>query len=137
MGRTYLFECSRCGYRAKVSGGADRGFHFAVQTIVCGECKELYDAVTDLKVSATSRLARWKLKSSRLDSGKAFSSPPTFQHVLNRLALPALKRFRWLHFKPVCPVASQHRVSEWQQPGKCPKCGYFMECNAMPFRRWD
>jgi hypothetical protein len=41
------------------------------------------------------------------------------------------KRFRWLHFKAVCPVVAQHRVKDWQQPGKCPKCGYFLECNAV------
>jgi hypothetical protein len=137
MGRTYLFECSRCGYRAKVSGGSDRGVHFAVQTIVCGECKELYDAVTDLKVVAAPTLSRWKLKTSRLDAPKTAAKPPTFQSALNRLLPTGAKRFRWLHFEAVCPVAAHHRVVEWRQPGKCPKCGYFLECNAVPFRRWD
>ena len=137
MGRTFLFECSRCGYRAKVSGGADRGFHFAVQTIVCGECKELYDAVTGLKVPNPTALSRWKLKASRQEAAKAPTTPPTFQAALNRLMFPAMKRFRWQHFNAVCPVAVHHRVKEWQQPGKCPKCGYFLECNAVPFRRWD
>jgi len=137
MGRTYLFECSRCGYRTKVSGGADCGFHFAVQTIFCCECKELYDAVTDLKVPAMPAVTRWKLKASRLDAAKAATPTPTFQAALNRLMFPGLKRHRWLHFKTVCPVAAHHRVKEWQQPGKCPKCGYFLECNAVPFRRWD
>jgi transcription elongation factor Elf1 len=53
MGRSYWFECARCGYRAKVSGRVDRGFNFFVQTIVCRDCKELYDAVTRIKVAAT------------------------------------------------------------------------------------
>ena len=51
MGRTYLFECSKCGYRARVSGGADRGRHVVVQTILCADCKELYDAVIAFKPS--------------------------------------------------------------------------------------
>lgn len=137
MGRTYLFECSRCGYRAKVSGGADHGFHFAVQTIFCCECKELYDAVTGLKAPFTPVLLRWKLKASRLDAAKVPPKPPSFQAALNRLIFPGAKRYRWLHFKAVCPVAAHHRVKAWQQPGQCPKCGYFLEFNAVPFRRWD
>jgi len=45
MGRTYLFECPKCGYRAKVSGGSDCGTRFGVQTVMCLDCKELHDAV--------------------------------------------------------------------------------------------
>jgi hypothetical protein len=139
MGRTYLFECSRCGYRAKVSGGVDRGFHVAIQTVVCGECKELYDAVTGLKVSvpANAALQRWKLKTSRLDSFKAPAQAPTFQAALSRLPPSGAKRFRWLRFKPACPISPRHSVREWRQPGKCPKCGYFLEASAIPFRVWD
>ena len=51
MGRSYWFERSRCGYRAKVSGRADRGLHCVVQTILCRDCKELYDAVIRLRIS--------------------------------------------------------------------------------------
>ena len=50
MGRSYWFECPKCGYRAKVSGRADRGLSFFVQTILCRDCRELYDAVTRLRV---------------------------------------------------------------------------------------
>jgi hypothetical protein len=139
MGRTYLFECSKCGYCARVSGGADRGVHFAVQTILCNECKELHDAVTELKVPvpANAALDRWKLKTSRLDSVKAPDRPPTFLTALNRLPPAGAKRFRWLRFKAACPVSPRHRIREWQQPGKCPKCGVFLEGNALPFRIWD
>src|ERR1043165_2888542 len=48
-GRTWLFECAKCGFRATVAGGADRGFRFAVQTILCHDCKELHEAVVSLK----------------------------------------------------------------------------------------
>ena len=50
MGRSYWFECPKCGYRAKVSGRADRGLSFFVQTILCRDCRELYDAVIRLRV---------------------------------------------------------------------------------------
>ena len=45
MGRTYSFECPKCEYRVQVAGGADEGAHFAVQTIACADCRELYDVV--------------------------------------------------------------------------------------------
>lgn len=137
MGRTYLFECCRCGYRAEVSGGADRGFRFAVRTVVCFECKELYDAVTELKVPTAPVLARWKLKTSRLDAAPAPAKAPTFQTALNRLAFTGVNRFRWLRFKAACPASARHRIREWIQPGKCPKCGALLERNALPFRIWD
>ena len=139
MGRTYSFECSKCGYCAKVSGGADRGVHVAVQTILCSECKELHDAVTGLKVPVppNAALQRWKLKTSRLDSVKAPARPPTFEAALNRLPPGGAKRVRWLRFKAACPVSPRHRVREWHQPGKCPQCGVFLERSAIPFRIWE
>src|SRR5215831_14184587 len=56
VGRSYWFECSKCGYRTKVAGRADRGLSFFVQTIVCRDCKELYDAVSRVKVPDESGL---------------------------------------------------------------------------------
>jgi len=139
MGRTYLFECPTCAYRARIAGGASGGIRFAVQTIMCTDCKELYDAVTELKVPASVALAagRWRLKASRLDTETPPSIPPTFQAALNRLLPAKAKRFRWLRFKTFCPVSARHRVRDWHEPGKCPKCGVFMEPNAVPFRLWD
>ena len=136
MGRTYLFECTKCGYRAKVSGGEDSGLQFAVKTVFCRDCKELYDAVTALKVPLASPLNRWQLKSSRLDAVVAPIKPPRFQSVLNRLP-PTGRKFRWTRFKTACPVTPSHRIEDWKQPGKCPRCGILLEANAMPFRRWD
>jgi hypothetical protein len=121
MGRTYLFECSRCGYRARVSGGVDRGRHVAVQTILCIDCKELYDAVIEFKPS-----------SSRENNPKAI---PRFAALLNRL--PPRGGRRWVKFKLVCPNSVRHRIRLWKQPDKCPKCGTFLEPGPIPFRRWD
>ncbi len=141
MGRTYLFECAKCGYRARISGGPDRGFHFAVQTILCHECRELYDAVTAMKVAVPRMLGSGgMLKTARsfsLGALKAPSAPPAFAAVLNRLPLRGVKRTRWVKFKSACPVAPGHRVREWNRPDKCPKCGVYLEQNALPFRIWD
>jgi hypothetical protein len=122
MGRTYLFECFRCGYRVRVSGGADDGEHFAVQTIACADCKELYDAVT-------------KFKAAAFKTGDACLTAPNFAAVFNRL--PPRAPREWLNFKPACPVSPRHRIRAWNRPDKCPKCGMFMEQNGLPFRLWD
>lgn len=131
MGRTYLFECPKCSYRARVAGRAERGIHFAVQTILCHECRELYDAVIALQVLKSPGLT------NALAQRKSLPSPPTFQTALNRLPPPANRALRWKHFKPACPVFAGHRIREWQAPDKCPKCGCHLERNALPFRLWD
>ena len=74
MGRSYCFECPTCGYRAKVSGRADRGLTFFVQTILCLDCRQLYDAVTRLRVpdevGGMGNLAGWRLARSPALAGK-------------------------------------------------------------------
>ncbi len=43
MGAIYRFSCLDCGYSAEVSGGWDRGFLSATQTVICESCNELVD----------------------------------------------------------------------------------------------
>jgi hypothetical protein len=140
MGRSYWFECPRCGYRAKVSGRADRGLSFFVQTILCRDCKELYDAVTRLRIltepGTTGSLAGCsRIKSPT--SPRTASVPPSFQAALNRLPTSPVKHSRWLQFKLQCPVSALHRVQAWNEPDKCPRCGIYLEKNALPFRIWE
>jgi hypothetical protein len=143
MGRSYWFECGRCGYRAKVSGKADRGLNFFVQTIVCQDCRELYDAVTRLKVPEEARLEMPGKPSGlrRLSflgrQTAANSKPPSFQSALNRLQYRGIKHFKWLNFKTQCPVSTHHRVQSWNEPNKCPRCGVHLEKGALPYRIWD
>jgi hypothetical protein len=46
MGTIFQFSCPNCGYKAEVSGGKDFGFTAATNTILCKNCKKLYDVVT-------------------------------------------------------------------------------------------
>jgi hypothetical protein len=139
MGRSYWFECARCGYRARVSGREDRGLTFLVETIFCHDCRELYDVVTRLRVPndpiRLGNLAGWCW--ARLTPQRSLSAPPSFQAVLNRLPQTGVKRFRWLPFKLQCPVSAIHRVRSWNDPDKCPRCGVFLEKSALPYRLWD
>jgi len=140
MGRSYSFECTRCGFRAKVSGGADRGLNFFVQTILCRDCKELYDAVVRLRVPDEMREQRlWnglcRPKSTRFHRPPA--TAPGFQAALNRLSYRGVRFFKWLDFKPQCPTSSFHRVEQWNERDKCPRCGIELEKSALPYRIWD
>lgn len=137
MGRTYLFECLTCGYRAKVAGGGAEGAQFSVQTILCYECREIHDAVTSLKVPRLPVVADTGEGTRLAGKPKLLETAPPISAVLNRLPSPGRTRSRWLHFKPACPVFARHRIREWHQPDKCPRCGIFLETNAIPFREWD
>lgn len=142
MGRSYLFECSRCGYRAKVSGKTDRGVDFWVQTILCQDCKGLFDAVIRLRVPQESSANSWRntggLTGNALnaDEGRAMS-PPTFMAVLNQLPPKGAKRYQWLRFRPQCPISWIHRVQPWDAAHPCPKCGLQLERTVLPYRLWD
>jgi len=140
MGRSYWFECSRCGYRTKVSGTADRGLNFFVQTILCRDCRELYDAVTRMKIPEEPEVKRRGLGLRRSKSPylkRAASRPPNFQTALNRLLYLGTTDFKWLHFKLECPVSRLHRVQSWNEPDECPRCGAYLEKNALPYRIWE
>ena len=142
MGRAFWFECSRCGYRAKVAGGADRGHDFFVQTVACRNCKELYDVVTRIRASAAPTeapepTAQGPQRKKSPGPFPTLADPPTFHSALSRLPCADLRHFRWVRFKPQCPVARAHHVEPWNAPGKCPRCGLHLERNVLPFRIWE
>jgi hypothetical protein len=141
MGRSYWFECTRCGYRARVSGRSDRGFHFSVQTVVCRDCRELFDAVTGFRVPqlaawAGGGLSLWTM-GFMARGARSGRTPPTFHQALNRLSTGEGGGFRWVAFKPQCPNSPRHRTEVWFDLGKCPRCGVFLDKSALPFRIWD
>jgi hypothetical protein len=43
MGTWHTFHCAGCGYHAEVSGGDDRGMDIVTSTVVCVDCRALYD----------------------------------------------------------------------------------------------
>jgi hypothetical protein len=140
MGKSYLFECARCGYRAKVAGRVDRGMDFAVRTILCRDCKELFDAVTRTRIAeaeGTPRRLSANLQLPAPAKAPRPARPPSFQLAFNRLRLNLVRDTRWAEFKPQCPISPAHRVEGWTAPGKCPRCGLFLEKSALPYRVWD
>jgi hypothetical protein len=107
-----------------------------VQTIICRECKQLYDAVTRMKVVdplTPLRLQPWRPLGSHLSRAR----PSAFSQVLQRLPTPATSRWRWIAYKIQCPVSAIHKVEVWNDPGRCPRCALHIEKNVLPFRVWD
>ena len=122
MGRTYVFDCEKCGYRAVVSGGLAKGLEVVAQTISCIDCRSLRDVVIALKVP--------------VDESPTTSGPP-LEEVINRLQSHDRGPLRWDRFELVCAVDSDHKVREWHQPDKCPVCGAFLEPSGLPYAVWD
>ena len=147
MGRTYHFDCPLCRYQACVSGGADTGLNCAVQTIVCLDCRQLFDVFTRLRRCADNgepAPANVPARSGRKLLPTGIIIPPLrlLENVwaifapARRASGPA-KRWYWEDVKPVCPVARSHRIKIWNTPGRCPRCGNYLERNGFPWRRWD
>src|ERR1051325_10895883 len=138
MGRSFLFECPRCNYKAKVSGGEDEGVRFFCQTVSCRDCKKLYDAITRWKVpDESSESAPVPARKGGRLLRRSADAVPTFDEAVNQLAVTKVKKLKWVPFKPRCPVSASHRIQPWTDPGKCPRCGTYLERNALPFRIWE
>lgn len=127
MGRTYNFECPLCHYQAKVSGGADSGVHCEVQTVLCVDCRELLDVFTRLHLEESAVARKPKFP--------GFFRPEVPPVVLADAT--GMRRLVWHKFKPACPVNIQHKVESWSDPGRCPRCGSYMEKLGIPHRLWD
>lgn len=132
MGRSYVFECPKCTFKATVSGGADSGLDCSVETISCRDCRRLYDAVTRLRVPAKNN----GLNNGGIRLGRAVESPPVFDQLVGQLPFQASAPFQWTEFPLRCPVSHRHNVQRWTDPGKCPVCGSFLEKAGLPFRLW-
>ena len=132
VGRTYIYECPQCQYRAKISGGTDSGLHCEIQTVICRECRELFDVFT-----------RQRRRAGAADVIRfpGFYRPEIPPVILRDSSVnPRRERLRplvWRTFDLVCPQDPKHFVEPWNDPGRCPRCGNFLERNGLPFRLWD
>jgi hypothetical protein len=136
MGKTYWFECARCGYRAKVSGKEERGRYFHVQTIRCRECAKLFDAIIKARLPVQKPRPP-QASPPRQMRLRAIATPPRFEDLVNQLPPSGLKTLSWVKYPAQCPASATHRVEPWLHPGACPRCGVFMEMHGLPYRLWD
>jgi hypothetical protein len=133
MGRTYLFECPRCEYRAAVGGGLERGMLCQVQTIRCRDCSKLVDV--PIRVRVTAREA----KKPGAMAGNAWQDRLSRQFTNWHLQLPVgiAARDQWVTLKPRCPINAVHRIEPWSHPGRCPRCDVPLDRTVMPYRIWE
>ena len=122
MGKTYLFECGLCHYRVKTSGGMDAGVDCDVQTVVCRDCRELFDVYTRVR-RLSSPMGKFKLLNLEIPPAALVGSPA--------------RKKDWEKLSPACPRSGKHRVEAWRDPGRCPRCGNYMGKNGLAFRVWD
>ncbi len=137
MGRSYMFECPRCHYRAVVAGGADAGFHCWVQTIICYDCKALHDVPTRVRVAVEPQQPGSSDNQLRPRLLTVHEKIPDASSLQNRLFVSLAKKFRWVHFNLRCPKSGTHRIEPWRDPGKCPRCSTQLERTVIPYRIWD
>ncbi|MGP8218166.1 MAG: hypothetical protein ACLQPI_01800, partial [Limisphaerales bacterium] len=115
-----------------VSGGADGGLHCEIQTIICRDCRQLYDVFTR---------QRRLLDAVELVKFPGFLRPDIPPVILGGSSInpsptpPA--PLIWRTTELACPADPDHFVEPWTIPGRCPRCGNFMERNGVPFRAWD
>jgi len=132
VGKTYQFECPLCQYQAKISGGADSGLHCEIQTVSCRDCRQLYDVY--IKVRRRAGAAE-KVKFPGFFRPEI--PPVILRESTSRPATSPPAKLVWQKFTPMCPVEAKHFVEAWKEPGRCPRCGCFMEKGGFPFRSWD
>ena len=132
VGKTYQFECPQCQYRAKISGGADSGWHCEIQTVICRDCKELFDVF---------RRQRRRADAVDLIKFPGFYRPDIPPTILGQSSVnPSQKPpppLVWRATALACPMEPKHQVEPWRDPGRCPRCGNFMERDGIAFRAWD
>jgi hypothetical protein len=93
-----------------------------VQTVVCRDCRELFDVFTRVRRRATAagKLKPWQPEIPPLQLRSVPPKPPG-----------------WITAEPACPRSDLHRVESWTDPGRCPRCGCFLQKSGLPFRIWD
>ena len=132
VGKTYQFECPLCQYQTKISGGADGGLHCEIQTVSCRDCRQLYDVYIKVRRRAG---ATEKVKFPGFFRPEI--PPVVLRESTSRPSVAPPAKLVWQKFAPMCPVEAQHFVEPWKDPGRCPRCGCFMEKGSFPFRSWD
>jgi hypothetical protein len=132
VGKTYLFECPQCQYRVNISGGSDSGLHCEIQTIICRDCRELFDVF---------RRQRRRAGAVELVRFPGFHRPDVPPVILGASSVnpppQPLPPLVWRDSELLCPLDPKHFIEPWRDPGRCPRCGNFMERNGFPFRSWD
>ena len=114
MGTRYHFSCDRCKYEAMVSGGNDMGLTFRSTTIICQDCKLLFDVTTSDQLNNDSTDQSELVLVCPGPSSAVSGDFKTVEEYFQTFAATEESGER---------SNSHHRVCKWKHPGPCPKCG--------------
>ena len=149
MGRVHAFECPKCGFRTRAAGGMDRGLDCFAHSMVCHDCRRIFDAVTHVRLPPGSRPRRKDglsmLKRPRAVSDLKLNLPDhlhvTKQVINEQPILPepllAGSASRWVELAVRCPSSAIHRIEEWRSPWRCPICQSCLDKSFVPYRIWE
>jgi hypothetical protein len=108
--------------------------HCVVQTIVCCDCRELYYVATRIRRRQPEKDAPppRRFRALRPEIPPVVLRNGSF-HPLNHPVPPLV----WEEATLACPSNPKHFVEPWNDPGRCPRCGNFLEKVGWPFRLWE
>jgi hypothetical protein len=108
-----------------------------VQTIACLDCRELYDVYTRLHRYEPPIGPMPRFKQPPAIPPAVLVEQPTRHFDGSPRPAATLPPLIWEDIKLVCPRSTKHRVEAWRDPGRCPRCGVYLEKNGFPWRLWD
>lgn len=109
-----------------------------MQTVVCHDCRELFDVFTRIRKRRQPVIARRTLMNSEIIIPPALLvEHPVREFPEKPEPRPLPAPTFWEDREISCPIASSHRIEPWRDPGRCPRCGNFMEKNGLPWKLWD
>ena len=138
VGRTFHLECPHCHYRTCSSGGVDEGVHCRIQTITCLDCRELFDVYTRIHRREPPIITKPRFIEPPLIPPPMLVEKPVREFPGQpRLAMDEPPVLRWEEVALACPRSKKHRIQPWNDPGRCPRCGVYLEKNGFPYRIWE
>jgi hypothetical protein len=155
MVAVYRFDCQKCNYSARACGGEVMGRGFLARTIICLDCREIYDVVSALTRPCQGLPSELIGGNDRRPVVVPPSQLAVIADQLNLLTtvLPAARKLvlyresavpfanlmtpHSVKIRLLCPVNSQHRIRLWKESTTCPRCHDILVRSPIPYRIWD
>jgi hypothetical protein len=115
----------------------DEGIHCKIQTVKCLDCRELYDVYTRVHRREPPILTKPRFVEPPMVPPPVLVEKPVREFDGRPRTETDHPTYAWENVKLMCPRSKKHRVEAWRDPGRCPRCGVYLEKNGFPWRLWD
>jgi len=132
IGKIDTGYCGPCGRLFECVRQTGTYYQSTAWPPLCRECRQLYDVYLKVRRRAGA-MAKVKFPGFF----RPEIPPVVLRESTSRPATGQTPKLVWQKFTPMCPVDAKHKVEVWKEPGRCPRCGCFMEKGGFPFRSWD